>query len=384
MLEFSILPRGDIHESNIISSVQNIYKERGESVAMEFFTKKRIAAAGAVLAAVIILLIARVVLQNTAPETWNIVCKIENVPLTGEVIEVGGTMYYVGDDPRAIRVFTSSDGCIWSEIESPTAGRDIWSCSASLFKTPDGNLGIAWEETDPDIHKKPRSISFWSLFDGKKWSEPLILFTRDEYCLMDDALMLDNGALLLLWDEPLFQYTQVGDRVIRGSGCDVTYRAYIDTDTNEQLIERVIEPENPSSCSTNGYAFVDDGERIWCIFSYGWRTYSVYKSASEDGRKWTQPEPFKFPDLGHRRLFLTPKGEFGVVGFKFREKTLYLFTSTNWKHWSKELLIRTEGPIEYCQITESHNGTLWGYVDTEEGMFLILPSQGAAHSYYTT
>ncbi len=348
---------------------------------MEFFTRKRIAAAGAVLAAVIILLIARIVLQNTAPEAWNIVCKIENVPLTGEIIEVGDTLYYASDNRGTIRVFTSSDGCTWSEIESPTAGRDIWLCSAALFKTPDGNLGVAWEETDPDPHKKPRDIFLWSLFDGKKWSEPLILFTRDEYCDIDDALMLDNGALLLLWDEPLVQYTQIGDRVIKGSGCDVTFRAYIDTDTNEQLIERVIEPENPSYCATHGYAFVDDGERIWCVFSYGWQTYFVYKSASEDGRKWTQSEPFKFPDLGHRRLFLTPKGDFGAVGFEFREKTLYLLTSTDWKHWSKELLIRTEGPIVDCQITEGHSGTLWGYVETEEGMFLIRPSQGAAHSY---
>jgi hypothetical protein len=132
---------------------------------------------------------------------------------------------------------------------------------------------------------------FWSRFDGSTWSEPELLIQRDESCILEDMMVLENGALLLLWEERLVHQAKDGDRTISGSGCHVIYRAYISSD--EFLIERTIEPENPLFCISDGYSFVDDGHYIWCVFRYGsyGELSKIYRSGSEDGRVWSPCNP---------------------------------------------------------------------------------------------
>jgi hypothetical protein len=73
-------------------------------------------------------------------------------------------------------------------------------------------------------------------------------------------MVLENGALLLLWNERLVHTVKDGDRTFEYSGCVVVYRAYISNE--ELLIEKVIEPEDTWSCRASGYFFVDDGQHI--------------------------------------------------------------------------------------------------------------------------
>lgn len=212
---------------------------------------------------------------------WISPCKIEDNLNSDSIIQIGNIMYQVNSG-KTISVLKSYDGCTWVEIESPVSDHDIWLSSADLFRSSDNQLGIVWEETDPDRDKKPRSTFFWSIFTGSTWLEPTFLFQRDEPCNLNDTIMLEDGALLVMWNESLVFYSTLNGRTVRGSGCEVTYRAYIGN--GELFTEKVIEPENPKSCYTHGYSFIDDGEYIWCVFEYSNHTDSFYRSWSEDGK----------------------------------------------------------------------------------------------------
>ncbi|MBU7018734.1 MAG: hypothetical protein HXS44_14585 [Theionarchaea archaeon] len=193
-----------------------------------------------------------------------------------------------------------------------------------------------------------------------------------------DAFMLEDGSLLLLWDEPLVENTEFEGRTTRGSGCRVTYRAYIGED--ELIVEKVIEPENPSYCYIDGYSFIDDGEFMWCVFYYGSYKQLFYKSWSEDGRQWSEPEPFAISGPPPRKVLRTPQGEFGIFCYDIFEKDFILFKSRDWENWSKQRIFKTEEDLLVATVTEG-NGEMWGIFDTGDEMFFIQPSQELEQNY---
>lgn len=339
--------------------------------------KGKLTVVSALLMAALIFIITGPMMENSVHGTWSSLCEIEGTLTPRDIIQIGDNMFFA-DGGEAIRVSRSYDGCNWFEIESPASDHDIWLCSIALFRASGDNLGIVWEETDPELFKKPCSLFFWSIFDGSTWSDPESLFPRDECCTLRDAMMLEDGSLLLLWEERLVQYFKEGDRTIRGSGCDVVYRAFIGED--EIFIERVIEPEDPSFCSADGYSFIDDGERIWCVFEYGLYTHSFYRSWSQDGRQWSVPEPFTISGPPAREALLTSQGEFGILCYRIIEEDLILFKSADWETWSGEKIFKAGKDISRAVITGGSN-TMWGVVDTENGMFIIQPSQVLKQEY---
>lgn len=304
---------------------------------------------------------------ETASDTWSFLCRIEDMPVPDDIIQVKDTMFLVYGD-NTIHLYESCDGCEWSEIESPV-DHDIWLSSIILFKTPDDRLGMVWQETDSD-KKEERTTFFWSIFDDTIWSEPKVLFYRDEYCMIGDALMREDGSLLLLWNESLPYYIEEGDRTIRASGCRVTYRAYIHND--DITIEQVIEPENAVLCYTNGFSFIEDGECIWCVFEHGsgTRTYSFYRSWSKDGKTWSPPEVFEVPDSRASQIFSTPQGEIRVSQYQAYEKSFFLYRSIDWENWSQEKLLETKAGIVKATLTEGKN-RMWGIMHTRSDLFFI-------------
>jgi len=335
------------------------------------FTRRRIAAVAALLTAAAVFGVAGLKLEGTVPHVWG--CEsVEDVPYRDEIIQIGDTMF-IGEEYETLRIYTSYNGLTWSEIESPASDHDIWSCSIALFRTSDDRLGIAWEETSP-TDEKPRSIFYWSIFDNNTWSEPETLLSRDVYSFLNDAIMLEDGALLLLWEEPLFQYIEHEGKTVRYSGCEVVYRAYVGND--QLLIDRVIEPEDPFSCSIGGISFVDDGERIWCVFRELEDDFFFYRSWSEDGRQWSPPELMDVPGSHLNQILLTPQGEIGITKLEMDKKDYILRRSSDWENWSEETVFEAEkGSIRYAKITDGSNGTMWGFITTGNDTFFVYSSQ---------
>ena len=276
-------------------------------------------------------------------------------------------MYYAYGS-ETIQVLKSHDGCNWSTIEPPTD--DIWLSHISLVRTPDNKLGMVWEETDPDQDKRPCCTFFLSIFDGNTWSEPAFLFDRDEYCSsLEGALMLEDKSLLVMWMESI------------GPGCHAVYRAYVNSD--ELIIDYVIEPKDRYICYTTGYSFIDNGDHIWCIFEH-WSPQSpaaFYRSRSQDGKTWSPPEPFNAPIPRMHHIFLTPGGDIGIFDFTMHERNLFLHQSTDWEHWSRENLYTTKEGIRGAKIAEGKNGTLWGIIHTDSDFIFIHSSQESAQEY---
>jgi hypothetical protein len=349
-------------------------------------TGRRASAVTILLVAAAACVFTGITLENTASGTWVSPCEVAYALDPSEIIHVGDTLYlsseriYVSSERSpAIYLLKSSDGCNWSNVGLTMFGdgESVWRHSPCLFTTPDGNLGMVWIETPSKVEKESMSTIFLSRFDGSTWSEPKILCQREEIYILDDVMVLENGALLLLWNERLVQQVKDGDRTFQYSGCDVVYRAYISSD--ELLIERVIEPEDPWSCKTDGYSFVDDGQHIWCVFLYGMdrTTATIYRSGSVDGKQWSPPEPVQISEVNSRRVFITPQGEIGFLDYEVGKRDLFLLTSPDWKNWSREKLLRAENSIRGAMITEGPD-TMWGFIfteGTEDELFFIHTSK---------
>ena len=345
------------------------------------FTKKRVIVVSILLVTAYLSAIMSVTLENTASGTWALRCEIKDLPPPhlDELIQIGDTAY-VTKEEETLRIFRSYDGCDWSEIESPAPIQYSYSWSVEIFKASDNRLGIAWEEYDSKSDEESGSTFYWSTFNGTTWSDPEILFSRDVYCFLIDAFMLEDGELLLMWQEPLFRYIKKGDKTVRASGCDVVYRAYVNND--EVLIERVIEPEDPKLCSIFGVSFADDGERIWCVFEQWKDGCLFYRSWSEDGRDWSLPERFPVPGLSVRYVLVTPKGEIMLLDYYFEGEDLYFLMSTDWENWSEERIFRREKGIKGgFRMLEGDSKTMWGLLGTPNGHLLIQPSQESGQKY---
>jgi hypothetical protein len=304
------------------------------------------------------------------PGKWNSSCKFQDLSFyPNEIIQIGNTMFFAYEGEN-ITIFKSNDGCDWSEITSPTAGRDIWSSTVEIFKTPKDNLGIVWEETTEE--QKSRSSFYWSFFTGTEWSEPQLLFQREEFCTPEDALMLENGALLLLWEEPhIHTYTKEG-KTMSVSGCNLLYRAYLYE--GELLIEKIMEPTDPILCYSDGHGFIEDGQNIWCIFEHGGydKTF-LYRSWSEDGITWSAPEPFDIQGVDFSKDIINIvsfSDGIKMLSFRLKEKDIFLLQTDDWKHWSKEKIFSTRDQIKGVMLTQGENN-MWGFADIGENVFYI-------------
>lgn len=113
---------------------------------------------------------------------WNLSCKLKEMPSLEEIIQIDGIIYFF-EDGREMHIFKSDGRCNWSEISNPTEGRDIWLCIGKFLKTPDNHLAVVWEESNSGIDVRPRSFMYYSYFNGKTWSDPLlILIEKNPHC----------------------------------------------------------------------------------------------------------------------------------------------------------------------------------------------------------
>lgn len=347
-------------------------------------TRRKMTIIVTILLAALILFIAGWRMENSLPGSWSSTCEIKESIYLYDIIQIGNTKFITYQDAlfgaSPIHVLKSSDDCNWVEITSPTADHKLQDSSMILFRAPDAKLGIVWEERDSNDDNEPRTTFYQSIFDNGTWSEPEILLVREEGCILEDAIMLDNGSLLLLWNESLIMYEKQGDTMVRKSGCDITYRAYIDEDIS--IIEKVIEPGNAILCYTEGYSFLDDGERFWCIFYLSNFEDSLFRSWSEDGKIWSEPEPFNLPGYHSRQTLLTPHDEYGITCFNILENDFILYTSRDWEEWEKEKIFRSEEGIIGATILFTDTGEMWGVLDTSSGMLLIQPSQESEQRYH--
>ena len=358
-----------------------------QMVAMEaFITERRFSAVTILLVVAVIFVFTGMAVENTVSGTWVSPCTVEYELRPFEIIQVGDTLYlssesiYLSSERKpSIHLFNSFDGCNWSRVELTMFGEDesVWRHSVCLFSAPGNRLGMAWSEFDEE--KEPRCTVLWSSLNGSIWSEPEILLQRDEHCNLNDVLVLENGAFLLLWNENIVHRVKKGDRTISYSGCSVACRAYISSE--ELLIERVIEPEDTRSCEVDGYTFVDDGQHVWCVFKYGRlvETPIIHRTGSADGKQWSRPERVHISDMHSRSMFLTPEGEIGVLGFDVGKRDLYLLTSPDWKKWSREKLFRAENGIRGAMATVGPD-MMWGFLHTEgieDELFFIHSDKGS-------
>jgi hypothetical protein len=352
---------------------------------------RKVIAVAVLLAAAVTFLFTGMAVENTVRGTWVSPCEVEYSLRPSDIIQVGDTLYlssdrlYVSSEKDStICLFKSSDGCKWSEIELTIfgEGESIWRHGGRLFTAPGDNLGLVWIETPSKKEKGSQSTILLSRYDGSTWSEPEILCQRAHIYYLDDVMVLENGALLLLWNERLVHTIKDGDRTFEYSGCVVVYRAYISNE--ELLIDRVIEPEDTMSCKASGYFFVDDGQHIWCVFEYGLdrKTATIYRSVSINGKEWSPPEPVDLPDSVCSEAFVTPQGEIGILDFDVGNKNLFLLTSPDWKKWSREKLFRAENGIRGALITEKSD-MMWGFVYTDgaEDELLFTHSEEGSTDY---
>ena len=157
------------------------------------------------LAAAVTFIFTGMALENTVSGTWVSPCEVEYALRPFEIAQVGDTLCLSNERNSTIHLFQSSDGCNWSEVELTMFGEDesLSRHSACLFSAPDDNLGMVWVEAPSRVDKESSHTILLSSFDGSQWSEPEILLQRDDPCILDDVMVLEDGALLLLWEEDL-------------------------------------------------------------------------------------------------------------------------------------------------------------------------------------
>lgn len=316
--------------------------------------------------------------ENTLPGTWSSPCDFKGFEIPRSPIQIGDTMFFAETLHQTIQIYKSLDGCNWSEVDIPIFDdNQMWRSDVDLFEISENCLGMCWVDIEPN-NIKPRSTFYKSTFDGSTWSEPTLLFQRDETCYsLIDVIIWDDG-LLILWEEPLFRQGTFEERPISVSGCHVLYRAYLKND--KVFIEPMVEPENPCFCDMKGYSFINDGERIWGIFRcYNRKSAGYFRVLSKDGKTWNSPEPIQFPEIN--QIVVTPEGVLGGLSYDAHKRNIFLYTSKDWKHWTKQKLYRTEESTRYAIIVAGEYG-MWGIIKIENKFLYVHPSQDLKEEYY--
>jgi len=297
--------------------------------------------------------------------SMNSLCEADGKSLPSDIIQIGENMYLIYYS-EGIFLSQSKDGCNWIEISIPSKNKDEFMYSARFFETTHHQLGLVWSEKS--IEKPDTSRFYISIYEDDEWSSPHLLFQREEIIHIRDAVMLDNGALLILWDEPHYvPQPSLGENA-KGSGCDLTHRAYVLH--NEVYIERVFEPESLTFCLMKGFGFIMENGNIWCIFHYEGEKPRFYRSRSEDGRVWETPEPFTDAMDGDQ-ILITPHGEIGILVHNYYQGIAYLYTSSNWESWKKEVIFKTDDQMKGIILTTGEDNTIWGFVSTHPYRYYI-------------
>jgi hypothetical protein len=292
-------------------------------------------------------------------------CIIKEKTIADDIIQIK-EMKYLVSVVEELHISKSYDGCTWTEIPHPCTIRPHYVYSPALFKTPQDQLGLVWSEKS--LGRPQISSLYMSIYEAEIWSAPRLLFQREEICHVRDAVMLVDGALLILWDEPYYiPQPSLGPNTI-GTGCDLIYRAWVIND--DEIIERIFEPENLTFCIMKGLGFIVEDGTIWCAFYQENEDVQLYRSKSRDGKKWDPPELIESTIHGDQ-IILTPQGKIGIVDHDYYEKRVYLYTSVNWKTWRKEIIFESDDLIAGIIITQGESDTLWGIIDSGSDVFLI-------------
>ncbi|MBU7046280.1 MAG: hypothetical protein HXS54_07545, partial [Theionarchaea archaeon] len=199
-----------------------------------------------VVAGAILFLWTGIVLEKSLPPTWSPPVEIELAVNPHDVIQIGDTMYLIGGDKK-LEAQKSYDGVTWSSFDIPFAQEDKELGSIDLFN--DNNLGVVWIQVDSSSY-----AFFQCTYDGVTWSDPQLLFMRDRRPNLKTVMRLDDGTLLVVWNETLSGSKWDGEVHVRARL--LSYRAYIN---DEVHIEPSMVLEDPSTCSASGYIF-DDGQ----------------------------------------------------------------------------------------------------------------------------
>ncbi|MBU7015589.1 MAG: hypothetical protein HXS52_14585 [Theionarchaea archaeon] len=337
--------------------------------------EKKVLVACVLLSSALILAAAGWRLETRASGTWAVGCEIEGLDFCYVGLQVEDTRYLADIGIENSRLYTSHDGCIWSEVEISVFDEtvDKWRNDLALFKTLDNNLGMVWVDTEPSAKKKPRAAYFLSTFDGQDWSAPVFLFYRENYCVdLVDAMPFDNGDLLLLWKEPV--YLEINGKKAKGTGCNVIYSALV---TAEEIITvQVFETDSPSFCYTKGFHLIIEGERIWCVFDHRTPKFEAYYRVwTEDGKTWSQPEEISLPTSEVDQIFKTAERDIAVFEYQVDGNNGFLYKSRDWKTWSKTKIFNSKEMIRGAYLSTDENGNDWGLLQTEKGLFLIAPSE---------
>ena len=283
---------------------------------------------------------------------------------------------YVSDG--SIHVLTSPDGEDWSEIEPPEAGRHQISLLRDVCLVKNRNqVGIIWVDSTAD---ETWGSTFSVSMADTTWSEPVTLFQRKEASLLNDALLLDDGTLLLMWEEPITEYLRNGERIIEGTSSVMGYKAILYD--KEVVTEELIDPGMSSFHIVHGFSFVQDERgHMQCIFHYRNGMDSFFKSESLDGRTWGPPEQVPFKGIFSEEFIYLEDGEIGALRHGKRE--VALARSKDWEKWEEDLLIRideyydvppdnsSEGVrITRASIAKDSHGVLWVAFQTEYGIYV--------------
>ena len=285
-------------------------------------------------------------LYVTMPQSCVSPQKICDYPITSADLLYCGNMLVLAYWSPSISVLVSEDGKTWSTIESAPAEVYDEPFSRDITLIKDGEtLGVVWADS---VGESRISTFFMSMYNGKTWSEPCLLFQRENFLHFKNALLLENGLLLLMWEEPALKYSQ-------GTTSDwdhsTVYRAAVYG--YDVHIEPVMQSDSPSCCVSRP-SFIENN--IICVFHYSNGEKNFFKTESTDGITWSLPEPFNLSE-DYVREFINLGGEIAAV--KVQPDKILLNRSTDWKEWESEVLVTGDGYIEHVSLAQDSTGVLW-------------------------
>ncbi|MBU7033351.1 MAG: hypothetical protein HXS53_12540 [Theionarchaea archaeon] len=208
------------------------------------------------------------------------------------------------DDP--VLVLTSPDGCDWMPTLPIPVYEGPLSFGTDIVLIHNSNtIGVIWKRISYKTlgeNEVPEFTFMKSVYGGGKWSEPQVLMRREKRCILNDGLLLDDGRLILLWEESEDLW-------------NTAYRCVIiDGDIT---IDRVMEPTNPLHTLT-GISLMGNDEKIWCFFQYKGFSNDLYVSESLDGISWSEPASLSLPsDIAN--IIECGTGEVGALQYDMKK-----------------------------------------------------------------
>jgi hypothetical protein len=258
------------------------------------------------------------------------------------------------DDP--IKVFTSSDGYDWMPTLPIPVYEGPLSFGTDIVLIHNSNtIGVIWKRIPYKTlgsDEVPEFTFMKSVYEKGRWSEPQVLIHRENGCILNDGVLLEDGRLILLWEE--------------GKGLwNIVYRAVIiDGDVS---IDQVMEPTHPFY-TMRGISLMGDDEKIWCIFQYRGVRDHIYVSESIDGISWSDPASLSLP-VDIRDIIDCSNGEVGALQYDMEKITLN--RSHDWDTWKEELIMRLDDPVFFYGSGEDKGILSAACAVNEHGQLLV-------------